>query len=227
MCSKKFKWQKSYTQWRPAPARPHASPGPFSRDSLLSVTRFLCDLLALFQTHREHIYTQNILSMNTLLHWSYCSPDFSPKQAPASGRTRDVPPTAHLQAALLGLIHHLGALLQNAAVQLPEVGHVGLHDIQHFCLILSNHHPKVTWLKQAQNQFCTQLKSLPCGLRAPKWPVNRSPPADTAPGQPGRVSHSKHWLFHLQDANTASRNAGTCLGGNRASQTTKPFSQLK
>lgn len=41
-------------------------------------------------------------------------------------------------------------------------------DIQHFCLILSNHHPKVTWLKQAQNQFCTQLQSLPCGLRAPK-----------------------------------------------------------
>lgn len=66
--------------------------------------------------------------MNVLLHWSYCSADFSPKRAPASGRTRHVPPTAHLQAALLGLIHHLGALLQNAAVQLPEVGRVGLHD---------------------------------------------------------------------------------------------------
>ena len=82
-------------------------------------------------------------------------PTFPLKQAPASGRTRDAPPTAHLQAALLGLIHHLGALLQNAAVHLPEEGHVGLHDIQHFCLILSNHHPKVTWLKQAQNQFST------------------------------------------------------------------------
>ena len=209
MRSKKFKWQKSYTRWRPAPARPHASPGPFSRDSLLPVTRFLCDLLALFQTHREHIYMQNILSMNTLLHWSYCSPDFSPKQAPASGRTRDVPPTAHLQAALLGLIHHLGALLQNAAVQLPEVGHVGLHDIQHFCLILSNHHPKVTWLKQAQNQFCTQLQSalwtagpqVTCEPQPPSGHCTRSAwqglSLETLAFSPSRREHSIQECRHL------------------------------
>ena len=125
----------------------HVSPWPFSGGSLLSVTSFLCDLLALFQTHREQVYTQNALSVNSYHTGHTAHSTFPLKRAPASGRTRDVPLTAHLQAALLGLIHHLGALLQNAAVQLPEVGHVGLHDIQHLCLILSNHHPKVTWLK--------------------------------------------------------------------------------
>ena len=159
----------------PHPA--HVSPWPFSRGSLLSVTSFLCHLLALFQTHREHVYTQNALSVNSYYTGHTAHPTFPLKQAPASGRTRDVPPAAHLQAALLGLIHHLGALLQNAAVQLPEVGHVGLHDIQHFSLILSNHHPKVTWLKQAQNQFRTATSESALWTAGPQMTCEPKPPS--------------------------------------------------
>lgn len=66
--------------------RPHVSPSPLLQRQP-PVTSFLCYLLALFQIHREHVYTQNALSMNTSLHWSYCSPYFPPKRAPASGRT--------------------------------------------------------------------------------------------------------------------------------------------
>ena len=206
--------QKTHTLKTGPNPRPHVSPSPLLQRQP-PVTSFLCYLLALFQIHREHVYTQNVLSMNTLLHWPYCSPYFSPSTGSCLRTGHAVPATAHLQAALLGLVHHLGALLQNASVQLPEVGHVGLHDIRHFCLLLSNHHPKVTWLKQRQNQFCTVTSDSALWTAGPQMTCEPkpSPTSDTAPVQPGRISHSKHWLFHLQDMNTAPQECRHLFGG--------------
>lgn len=218
--------QKTHTVKTGPHPRPHVSPSPLLQRQP-PVTSFSCYLLALFQIHREHVYTQNVLSMNTLLHWSYCSPYFSPYTGSCLRTDHAVPPTAHLQAAPLGLIHHLGALLQNAAVQIPEVGHVGLHDVQHFRLILSNHHPKVTWLKQIQNQFRTATPDSALWTAGPKRPVNQSP-AVTLPQfnlAGSRAPNTGFFTFRTWTGHP--RQAGTCLGENRASQITEPVSQLK
>lgn len=203
------------------------SPRSPSPESFLSVTSFLCDLLALFQAQRTHLQ-RNIRSMNMLLHWSHAHAQltFPLRTGSCLGRTRHVPPTAHLQAALLGLIHHLGALLQNAAVQLPEVGHVGLHDIPTLLPYPLQPPSESHLVKTSTKPVLHATSESALWTAGPKWPVRPQPPADTAPGQPGRVSHSKHWLFHLQDANTT-WECRHLFGGNRASQTTKPFSQLK
>lgn len=187
-------------------------PDPFSRDSLLSVTFLMWPFSLISNIQRTHLHANNYVLWICYYTGHTAQPTFPLNGLLPPGRTRHVPPTAHLQAALLGYTPP-GALLQNTAVQLPEVGHVGLHDIQHFCLILSNHHPKVTWLKQAQNQFAHATSESALWTAGPQVTCEPQPPADTAPGQPGRVSLFETLAFHLQDANTAPRNAGTCLGG--------------